>query len=59
MAAGKRKKVSTPVRESIGEKLDRMEREIFEKKMRESYLEMAAENLVTVDEFKHPDAENL
>jgi len=58
-AAAKGEKVSALVRESIEEKLARTERELFEEKMREAYLEMAAENLVTVEEFKHADAENL
>jgi predicted transcriptional regulator len=59
MAAAQKRKISALVRESIEEKLARMDREIFEKKMREAYLEMAGENLVTADEFKYPDAENL
>ncbi|HIJ75935.1 MAG TPA: hypothetical protein HPP81_04390 [Deltaproteobacteria bacterium] len=58
-ATAQGKKVSALVRESIEEKLARTERELFEEKMREAYLEMAAENLVTVEEFKHADAENL
>ncbi len=58
-AAAQGKKVSALVRESIEEKLVRTERELFEEKMREAYLEMAEENLVTVGEFKYADAENL
>ncbi|MGO8943575.1 MAG: hypothetical protein ACLQJ7_07870 [Syntrophobacteraceae bacterium] len=58
-AAAQGKKVSALVRESIEEKLARSERELFEQKMREAYVEMAEENLVTVEEFKHSDAENL
>ncbi len=53
------KKVSALVRESIEEKLAWVEREQFEKKMREAYLDLAEENLEIADDFKHADAENL
>jgi predicted DNA-binding protein len=59
MAAGQGKKVSALVRESIEEKLAQIERGLFEEKMRKAYLEMAEENLSTVEEFKYADAENL
>jgi predicted DNA-binding protein len=52
-------KVSAFVRESIEEKLARMERKQFEEKMREAYLEMTEENLDAVEEFKYVDAENI
>ena len=58
-AAAQGKKVSALVRESIEEKLARTERVLFEEKMCEAYLEMAEENLATVEEFKYADAENL
>jgi len=58
-ATAQGKKVSALVRESIEKELARTERELFEEKMREAYLEMAEENLVAVEEFKHTDAENL
>lgn len=58
-AVAQGKKVSAFVRESIEEKLDRVEREEFEGKMREAYLELAEENLGIVEEFKHSHAENL
>jgi hypothetical protein len=58
-AVAQGKKVSALVREFIEENLARTERELFEEKMREAYLELAEENLVTVEEFKHADAENL
>ena len=58
-AAAQGKKVSALVREFIEENLARTERELFEEKMREAYVEMAEENLVAVEEFKHTDAENL
>jgi predicted DNA-binding protein len=59
IATGQGKKVSALVRESIEEKLARIERGLFEEKMREAYLEMAEENLATTEDFKHADAENL
>jgi hypothetical protein len=55
-AAAQGKKVSALVSESIEEKLARTERVLFEEKMRAAYLEMAEENLATVEEFKHADA---
>jgi post-segregation antitoxin (ccd killing protein) len=58
-AAAQGKKISALVRESIEENLARTEQELFQEKMREAYLEMAEENLITVEEFKHADAENL
>jgi len=58
-AAGQGKKVSALVRESIEEKLAQIERALFEEKMRDAYLEMAEENLSTIEEFKYADAENL
>ncbi len=58
-AAAQGKKVSALVRESIEEQLGRLERKQFEEKMREAYIEMAGENLDTVQEFKYVDAENF
>jgi hypothetical protein len=58
-ASAQGKKISALVRESIEEKLARTERELFEQKMREAYVEMAEENLLTVEEFKYADAEDL
>lgn len=58
-AATQGKKVSALVRESIEEKLVQVEREQFEQKMREAYLDMAEENLEIVDDFKYADAENF
>ncbi len=59
LASGQGRKVSALVRESIEEKLGRMERELFEEKMREAYIDMAAENLDDVEDFKYSDSENL
>jgi len=59
VAAGRGQKISVPVRESIEQKVQEVERQIFEERMREAYLEMAEENLNTVEDFKYSDAENL
>ena len=59
MAAGRGKKISALVRESIEEKVRQMERQIFEESMRDAYVEMAEENLAITEDFTHSDAENL
>jgi predicted DNA-binding protein len=59
IAAGKGKKISVLVRESIEDSVLQMERQIFEEKMRNAYLDMAQENLEITEDFKHSDAENL
>ena len=59
VAAGRGQKISVLVRESIEQKVEEVERQIFEERMREAYLEMAEENLNTVEDFKYSDAENL
>ena len=59
MAAGRGKKISALVRESIEEKVRQMERQIFEERMRDAYVEMAGENLAITEDFTHSDAENL
>jgi predicted DNA-binding protein len=59
IAAGKGKKISVLVRESIEDAVLQMERQIFEEKMRNAYLDMAQENLEIAEDFKHSDAENL
>lgn len=58
-AAAQGKKVSALVRESIEEKLARLERIHLEAKMRQAYVDMGEENLDTVKDFKYADAENL
>jgi predicted DNA-binding protein len=58
-AAGKGVKLSTLVRESIEEKIEDWEREVFEGKMRNAYIEMADENISVVEDFRYSDAENL
>jgi predicted DNA-binding protein len=59
IAAGKGKKISVLVRESIEDAVLQMERQMFDEKMRNAYLDMAQENLEIVEDFKHSDAENL
>lgn len=59
IAAGKGKKLSALVRESIEDAVLQMERQVFEEKMRNAYLDMAQENLEITEDFKHSDAENL
>jgi len=59
VAVGRGQKISVLVRESIEQKVEEVERQIFEERMREAYLEMAEENLNTVEDFKYSDAENL
>ncbi len=53
------KKVSTLVRESIEEKLEQIDKKIFEEKMRCAYQELAPENLKISEDFKYVDTENL
>jgi len=54
-----RKNVSAFVRESIEEKLIKLERQDFEKRMKAAYLDLAEENINISEEFKFSDAENL
>ena len=53
------KKVSMLVRESIEEKLNRIEKKKFEEGMKRAYLDLAQENKGIVNDFKFVDAENL
>ena len=53
------KKISVLVRESIEEKLEKINRRIFEQEMKSAYLDMAQENLQISDDFKYSDSENL
>lgn len=59
MAVGKGKNVSALVRESVEEKVVELERQLFEESMREAYLDLADENVRTVEDFRHVDAEDL
>jgi predicted DNA-binding protein len=53
------KKISVFVRESIEEKINRLERLVFEEQMKTAYQDLAEENLEISEEFKFADAENL
>ena len=53
------KKVSTLVRESIEEKLEQIDKKIFEEKMKRAYQELTQENLKISEDFKYVDTENL
>lgn len=53
------KKMSVLVRESIEQKLRRIEKKVFEEKMKNAYLDLARENLETSKDFEYSDSENL
>ena len=53
------KKASTLVRESIEEKLEEIEKKIFEEKMKSAWQALAQENLKISEDFKYVDSENL
>ena len=53
------KKVSVLVRESIEEKLEKIEKMILEEKMKQAYQALAQENLKISEDFKYVDSENL
>lgn len=53
------KKVSAFVRESIEEKLVRIDGQLFEEQMKAAYQNLAEENLRISEDFKFSDAENL
>jgi predicted DNA-binding protein len=59
LSAFQGKRVSALVRESIEEKLEEIEKKIFEEKMKCAYQELAQENLKISDDFKYVDSENL
>lgn len=53
------KKMSVLVRESIEQELRRIEKKVFEEKMKNAYLDLARENLEISKDFEYSDAENL
>ena len=59
LSAFQGKRVSALVRESIEEKLEDIEKKIFEEKMRCAYQALAQENLKISEDFKYVDSENL
>jgi predicted DNA-binding protein len=59
LSAFQGKRVSTLVRESIEEKLEDIEKKIFEEKMKCAYQELSEENLEISEDFTYVDSENL
>jgi len=59
LSAFQGKKISSLVREAIEEKLEQIDKKIFEEKMKCAYQELAQENLEISEDFKYVDAENL
>ena len=53
------KKMSVLVRECIEQKLRRIEKKVFEEKMKNAYLDLARENMEISKDFKFSDSENL
>jgi len=53
------KKMSVLVRECIEQKIRRIEKKVFEEKMKNAYLDLARENLETSKDFEYSDSENL
>jgi len=53
------KKMSVLVREFIEEELRRIEKKVFEEKMKNAYLGLAQENMEISKDFEYSDAENL
>jgi len=59
LSAFQGKKMSALVRESLEEKIEQLEKKIFEEKMKHAYQELAQENLEISEDFKYVDTENL
>ncbi len=59
LSANQGKKVSVLVRESIEEKLEQINKKIFEEKMKCAYQGLAQENMEVSEDFKYVDTENL
>jgi len=59
LSAFQGKRVSALVRESIEEKLEDIEKKIFEEKMKCAYQALAQENIKISEDFKYVDSENL
>jgi predicted DNA-binding protein len=53
------KKVSALVRESIEEKLNYLDQQVFAEQMKAAYQDLAEENISICEDFKFSDAENL
>ena len=59
LSAFQGKRVSALIRESIEEKLEDIEKKIFEEKMKCAYQALAQENMEISEDFKYVDSENL
>ena len=59
LSAFQGKKISVLVRESIEEKLEQIDKKIFEEKMKCAYLDLSQDNLKISEDFKYVDTENL
>ena len=59
LSASQGKKVSALVRKSIEEKLEQIEKKIFEDKMKQAYQGLAQENINISKDFKYADTKNL
>ena len=53
------KKISALVRESIEEKLNHLDQQLFAEQMKVAYQDLAKENISICEDFKYSDAENL
>jgi len=53
------KKVSALVRESIEEKLNYLDQQVFAEQMKAAYQDLAEENISICEDFKFSDVENL
>lgn len=59
VSALKGKKVSVLVRESIEKRIEQIDKEIFEEKMKQAYIDLAQENLEISSDFTYVDSENV
>jgi len=47
------------VRESIEKRIEQIDKEIFEEKMKQAYIDLAQENLEISSDFTYVDSENI
>jgi len=59
LSAYQGKKISVLVRESIEEKVEQIDKKIFEEKMKHAYQALSKENLKISEDFKFIDTENI
>ena len=53
------KNLSVLVRESLEDRVEHIEKKVFEDKMKAAYLELAEEHMEITTDFAHSDAESL